>query len=48
VRLGRQAAFKSSMLWCIRAGKGLTNIQIENLKLPIWDHIWCWCLHCII
>jgi len=23
VRLGRQGAFKSSALWCVRAGKGL-------------------------
>ena len=25
LRLGRQGAFKSSALWCVRAGKGLTR-----------------------
>jgi len=27
VRLGWQAAFKSSTLWCVRAGKGLNSMS---------------------
>ena len=30
VRLGRQGAFKSSALWCIRAGKGL-NLWLKGV-----------------
>ena len=39
VRLGRQGAFKSSALWCVRAGKGLRQELDHNWKRVwlVWD-----------
>ena len=41
MRLDRQAAFKSSTLWCVRAGKGLNACSHSYLHLNITHYAVC-------